>query len=65
MPRVARQIPSSVGCSRLLREPPSVRIAASVIVTATLLITVVGGVLMYLLDNDEYPNIWVGMYVSS
>jgi voltage-gated potassium channel len=48
--------------SRLLREPPSVRIAASVIVTATLLITVAGGVLMHLLDNEEYPNIWLGMW---
>jgi voltage-gated potassium channel len=48
--------------SRLLREPPSVRIAASVIVTATLLITVAGGVLMHLLDSGEYPNIWIGMW---
>jgi voltage-gated potassium channel Kch len=46
--------------SRLLREPPSVRIAA--IVTATLLITVAGGVLMRLFDNEEYPNIWLGMW---
>ena len=48
--------------SRFLREPPSIRIAASVIVTATLLITVVGGVLMRLLDGDEYPSIGVGMW---
>ncbi len=48
--------------SRFLREPPSVRIAASVIVTATLLITVVGGVLMRLLDGEEYPTIGVGMW---
>ncbi len=48
--------------SRFLREPPSVRIAASVIVTATLLITVVGGVLMRLLDGEEYPSIGVGMW---
>jgi voltage-gated potassium channel len=48
--------------SRFLREPPSVRIAASVIVTATLLITVVGGALMRLLDGEEYPSIGVGMW---
>ena len=48
--------------SRFLREPPSVRIAASVIVAATLLITVGGGLLMRILDSEEYPNIWVGMW---
>ena len=48
--------------SRFLREPPSVRMAARVIVTATAVVVVVGGVLMRLLDHDEYPNIWVGMW---
>jgi hypothetical protein len=40
--------------SRFLREPPSVRTAASVIVTATAMVVVVGGVLMRFLDHDEY-----------
>ena len=48
--------------SRFLREPPSVRMAARVIVTATAVGVVVGGVLMRVLDHDEYPNIWVGMW---
>jgi voltage-gated potassium channel len=48
--------------SRFLREPPSVRIAASVIVTATAVVVVVGGVLMRVLDHQEYPNVWVGMW---
>jgi voltage-gated potassium channel len=48
--------------SRFLREPPSVRMAARVIVTATAVVVVVGGVLMRVLDHDEYPNIWVGMW---
>lgn len=48
--------------SRFLREPPSVRTAARVIVTATAVVVVVGGVLMWVLDHDEYPNIWVGMW---
>ena len=48
--------------SRFLREPPSVRTAARVIVTATAVVVVVGGVLMRVLDHDEYPNIWVGMW---
>ena len=48
--------------SRFLREPPSVRTAASVIVTATAVVVVGGGVLMRLLDHEEYSNIWVGMW---
>jgi len=48
--------------SRILREPPSVRTAAGVIVTATAIVVVGGGILMWALDHDEYPNIWVGMW---
>ena len=48
--------------SRILREPPSVRTAAGVIVTATAIVVVGGGLLMWVLDHDEYPNIWVGMW---
>ena len=48
--------------SRFLREPPSVRTAASVIVTATAVVVVVGGILMRVLDHEEYSNIWVGMW---
>ena len=48
--------------SRFLREPPSVRLAASVIVTATLLIVVVGGVLIRIFDHTEYSSIWIGMW---
>jgi voltage-gated potassium channel len=48
--------------SRFLREPPSVRLAVSVIVTATAVVVVVGAVLMRVLDHDEYPNVWVGMW---
>ena len=48
--------------SKLVREPPSIRIAASVIVTATALVVVGGGVLIRLLDHSEYSNVWVGMW---
>lgn len=48
--------------SRFLREPPSVRTAASVIVTATAVVVVLGGVLMRVFDHTEYSNIWVGMW---
>jgi hypothetical protein len=40
--------------ARFMREPPSVRTAAGVIVTATAVVVVGGGVLMRLLDHGEY-----------
>jgi voltage-gated potassium channel len=48
--------------SKFMRSPPSVRLAASVIVTATGLIVVIGGVLMRVFDHSEYGSIWVGMW---
>jgi voltage-gated potassium channel Kch len=36
--------------------------AANVIVTATAVVVVGGGVLMRLLDHHEYANVWVGMW---
>lgn len=48
--------------SKFLREPPSVRLAASVIVTATLLIVTAGGVLMRVLDHSAYHSVWLGMW---
>ena len=48
--------------SRFLSAPPSVRTAAGVIVTATAVVVVVGGVLMRVLDHDEYRDVWVGMW---
>jgi voltage-gated potassium channel len=50
--------------SKFLREPPSVRLAASVIVTATALVVVGGGVLIWVLDHREYPNIWIAMWFT-
>lgn len=37
--------------SKFLREPPSVRLAANVIVTATVLVVVLGGVMMRVFDH--------------
>jgi voltage-gated potassium channel len=48
--------------TRFMREPPSVRTAAGVIVTATTVVVVGGGVLIRLLDHGEYSNVWVGMW---
>src|SRR4249920_1837312 len=48
--------------TRFLSQPPSVRTAVGVIVTATAVVVVAGGVLMRLLDHREYSDIWVGMW---
>jgi voltage-gated potassium channel len=48
--------------SKFMQSPPSVRLAASVIVTATALIVVIGGVLMRVVDHAGYSSIWVGMW---
>ncbi len=48
--------------SRFLREPPSVRLAAGVIVTATVVIVVISGVLMRVFDHEEYSSVGEGMW---
>ncbi len=48
--------------TRFLREPVSVRNAASVIVVATLAVVVASGVTIRILDHHEYSSIWLGMW---
>jgi voltage-gated potassium channel len=48
--------------TRFLHEPVSVRNAANVIVVATAVVVVASGVAMRVLDHEEYPNIWRGMW---
>jgi voltage-gated potassium channel len=48
--------------SKFLREPPSVRLAANVIVTATAVVVVIGGVVIRVLDHKEYSSVWIGMW---
>jgi len=61
---VPRPNPIERRMSKFLREPPSVRLAASVIVTTTALIVIGGGILIRVLDHHEYPTIWVGMWFA-
>ena len=49
---------------RFMREPPSVRNAAGVIVVATAVVVVGAGVLISLIDKEEYPDVWIGMWWS-
>jgi voltage-gated potassium channel len=47
---------------RYAREPLSVRNAAGVIVIVTALVVVGAGVLIRLVDSEEYPSIGVGLW---
>ena len=59
---MARINPVERRMSRFLHEPPSVRNAASVIVTATATVVAIGGVLMRVFDHTEYPNVGRGLW---
>jgi voltage-gated potassium channel len=48
--------------TKFMHEPPTVRAAAGVIVSATALMVILGGVMMRVLDHSEYPSIWIGMW---
>lgn len=47
---------------RFQREPASVRNAAAVIVIVTLAIVVGAGLLISLIDSEEYPDVGIGMW---
>jgi voltage-gated potassium channel len=62
MPSVPRPNLIERRLSRFLREPVSVRGAASVIIVATAVIVVVSGVAIRALDHREYASVWEGMW---
>jgi voltage-gated potassium channel len=59
---MARLNPIDRRLERFLREPLSVRNAAGVIVVATAVIVVGAGILISLIDREEYPNIGIGLW---
>ncbi len=48
--------------ARFLQEPPTVRGAMAVIVSATFVVVVGTGALMTLIDNEEFPAVGLGMW---
>ena len=64
MARVAKANIVERRLTRFLREPPSVRLAVSVIVAATGIVVVAGGVLIRVLDHSEYSDVWTGMWYA-
>src|SRR5262245_4860279 len=61
---LARRNPIARQLERFIREPLSVRNAASVIVIATAAVVVGAGVLISLIDGQEYPNVGLGMWFA-
>jgi voltage-gated potassium channel Kch len=47
---------------RLMREAPSVRLAAGAIVTATAVVVVGAGALITVIDHEEYPDFGIGLW---
>jgi voltage-gated potassium channel len=62
MPAVPRPNLIERRLSRFLREPVSVRSAASAIVVTTVVIVVVSGAAIRVLDSHEYSSIWEGIW---
>jgi voltage-gated potassium channel Kch len=48
--------------ARFLQEPPTVRGATAVIVTATAAVVLGAGVLMTVIDSKEYPTFGIGLW---
>jgi voltage-gated potassium channel Kch len=48
--------------ARFLQEPPTIRGATAVIVTATAVVVFGSGVLMTVIDNEEYPTFGIGLW---
>jgi voltage-gated potassium channel Kch len=48
--------------ARFVQEPPTVRGATAVIVTATLVVVVGAGLLMTVIDNAEFPDVGIGLW---
>ncbi|MGZ8694723.1 MAG: potassium channel family protein [Gaiellaceae bacterium] len=48
--------------NKLLHETPTVRLAASAIVTGTAIVVIGAGILIRVVDHSEFDNVWVGMW---
>ena len=59
---MGRMNPIERRLERFMREPPSVRNAAGVIVVATAIVVVGAGIAITLIDSAEYPDVGVGMW---
>jgi hypothetical protein len=50
--------------NRFLHDPATIRSAASVVVSGTVAVVIVSGLLMRLFDRSEFPNVWRGFWFA-
>jgi voltage-gated potassium channel Kch len=48
--------------TRTLRKPPTIRAAGGVIVSVTLVTVVTAGILIRIVDHEEFDSVWLGMW---
>jgi voltage-gated potassium channel Kch len=48
--------------TRTLRKPPTIRAAGGVIVSVTVVTVVLAGVLIRIVDHEEFDSVWLGMW---
>jgi voltage-gated potassium channel len=61
-PTISRRIPAGRAWYRFLRDPSSVRRALRVIIAANLTVVVIAGLLLWLLDPKDYPNVGLAFW---
>jgi voltage-gated potassium channel len=61
-PRISRRVPGARAWFRFLKDPSSVRRALRVIIAANLTVVVAGGLLIWLLDPKDYPNVGLAFW---
>jgi voltage-gated potassium channel len=54
--------PSRRAVRWLLGQPLTARRAGQAIAVVTVVVTVLSGVVMWLVDRDEFPNVWLGLW---
>jgi voltage-gated potassium channel len=50
--------------SQILRQPPAVRTALGLVVTATTVVVITAGIAMRLLDHRDFSSVWLGIWWS-
>jgi voltage-gated potassium channel len=48
--------------NRLTKKAMTARRAGMLIATVTVMVTIAAGVLMWALDREEFPNVWLGLW---
>ena len=47
---------------RFMEDPASLRYAMAIIVAVTMLTVVIGGIVIWIVDRSEFPDVWTGFW---